>query len=306
MVTMRRMILLWLLVSGALAMTASAQLAVQVRVPHSSLLVYESIPIIVSLQNFSGRPIQLADTPTAHWLKLLVTDESNSIVPVTGTLGASEPVEVGPGKAVAQTIDLLTLFALRSRGTYRVQAIVTGPAGTMVSTPVQFELIHGREIWTQTTGLPAGQDDYRTYSLVTRHAGNDELLFVSVREEPMRTMYSLVPLGMTLPTSAPQVKLDKLSHLHVLFQNGPRSYGYLQVDPQAQASERAAYSDFISRPELADKDGVVTVVGGEQTYPKSERLLTEEELNPPPPPKPKPKKKWFWPFGPSPQPGDKY
>ena len=305
MAAMRRMILLLLGVS-ALAVTASAQLAVQVRVPHSSLLVYEAIPITVSLQNFSGRPIQLTDTGESHWLKLLVTDESNSIVPATGVLGASEPVTIGPGKAVSQTIDLLPLFALRSRGTYRVQAIVTGPAGTAVSVAVPFELIHGREIWTQTTGLPAGQDDYRTYSLVTRHAGNDELLFVSVREEPARTMYSLVPLGVTLPTSPPQVKLDKLSRVHVLFQNGPRSYGYIQIDPQAQASERAAYSDFLSHPGLVDKEGVVTVLGGEQTYPKSERLLTAEELNPPPPPKPAPKKKWWWPFGPKPQPGDKY
>ena len=297
---MRRMILLWLGVS-ALVVNAPAQVAVQVRVPHSSLLVYEAVPVTVSLQNFSGRPVQLEDAGETRWLKFLVTDEANGIVPTTGILRASEPVTIAPGKAVSLTIDLLPLFALRSRGTYRVQASVTAPLGSSVSMPVQFSLIHGREIWTQTVGLPTGQDDYRTYALLTRHEGNDELLFVSVREEPSRTMYSLVPLGVTLPTGSPQVKLDKQSHLHVLFQNGPRSYGYMQVDPQAQASGRAAYSDFVSRPELIDNDGIIMVVGGEQTYPRSERLLTEEELNPPPPPEPPPKKKWWWPFGSNPQ-----
>jgi hypothetical protein len=176
---------------------------------------------------------------------------------------------------------------------------VTGPTGSAVSTPIQIELIHGREIWTQTIGLPASKDEYRTYALVTRHDGNDELLFVSVREEPARTMYSLVPLGTMLLTSVLQAKLDKQSHLHVLYQNGPRSFGYIQIDPQAKVMERAAYSDFVSHPELTDNDGVITIVGGEQTYPKPERILTEEELTPPPPPpQPKSKKKWWWPFGP--------
>jgi len=291
--------ILFLFSVGVLASNTLAQLTVQVRVPHNTLLVYESIPVTVGLQNFSGRTIQLEDTGETRWLKFLVTDEFNGIVPATGVMGASESITIPAGQAVSQTIDLLPLFALRNRGTYRVQASVTGPTGSAVSTPIKIELIYGREIWTQMIGLPASKDEYRTYALVTRRDGNDELLFVSVREEPSRTMYSLVPLGTILLTGSLQVQLDRQSHLHVLFQNGPRSFGYMQIDPQAKVTERAAYSDFISHPELTDKDGVITIIGGEQTYPKPESILTEEELNPPSLPQPEPKKKWWWPFGPA-------
>jgi len=42
------------------------------------------------------------------------------------------------------------------------------------------------------------------------------------------------------------------------------------------------------------------VQGGEQVYPRVERVMTDEDLQPPPPviPKPKKHKHWWWPFGP--------
>ena len=289
---MRRMFL-FIVGAGLIAGNAIAQLAVQVRVPHPNFLVYESIPITVSVQNFSGRPIQLEDTGDTRWLKLIVTDENHTLVPITSALTASEPLTLAPGKVISQTIDLLPMFALRSRGTYQIQVNVRGPAVTVSSTPVQFTLIYGREIWTQTVGLPVGDNEYRTYTLVTRRDGGDEFLFAGVREEPAKATYSLVPLGLFLSAGPPQTKLDKNGHLHVLYQSAPRSFSYAEIDPAAKASGRAAFSDFITRPELVDKDGVVSVVGGEQTYPKSEHILSEGELHPPPaemPVKPKPKK----------------
>ena len=60
----------------------------------------------------------------------------------------------------------------------------------------------------------------------------------------------------------------------------------------------AVYSDLMTRPGLVvSADGVVAVQGGEKTYPRSERMLSEKELAPPPAPPP-PKKHWWWPFGP--------
>ena len=287
---------------GVLATNALAQLTVQIRIPQTTLLVYESIPVIVSIQNFSGHQIQLADTGDSRWLKFTVTDRSGSAIPATGALAASELVTIEPGKAVTQTIDLLPLFAIRSRGLYRVQASVHCPAGSAVSTIVDLTLMEGREIWRQTVGLPGSQNEYRNYALVTRREGNMELLFASVREDSAQAVYSLVSLGELLPTGAPQARLDQRGHLHVLFQNGPRSFGYVHIDPSAKVQALAAYSNFDTWPELTEKDGVISVVGGEQTYPKSEHIMTDDELNPPSqaPVKPKPAKKPWWKFGSNP------
>ena len=302
---MRRLIFL-LFSIGVLATNALAQLAIQIRIPQTTLLVYESIPVTVSIQNFSGHQIQLADSDDSRWLKFTVTDRSGSAIPVTGTLAASEPVTIEPGKAVTQIIDLLPMFAIRSRGLYRIQASVHCPAGSAASTIVDLTLMQGREIWRQTVGLPGSKNEYRNYSLVTRREGNLELLFVSVREDSAQAAYSLVSLGELLPTGEPQARLDQQGHLHVLFQNGPRSFGYAHIDPSAKVLALAAYSNFDTWPELTEKDGVISVVGGEQTYPKSEHIMTDDELNPPVPPpvKPKPKKRPWWQFGPAPQPGN--
>ena len=298
---MRRLIF-FLFGVGVLATNTLAQLAVQIRMPQTTLLVCESIPVTINIQNYSGHAIQLADTGDSPWLKLTVTDRSGTPIPVTGTLTAGGPVTIEPGKAVAQTIDLLPLFSIRSRGSYRVQASVHCPSGSAASTVIDFTLMQGRELWAQTIGLPGSRDEYRRYALVTRREGNVELLFVAVREDAEEAVYSLVPLGELLPMGAPQVRLDQQAHLHVLFQNGARSFGYVHIDPSAKALARAAYSNFDTWPELTEKDGVISVVGGEQTYPKSERIMSEDELNPPAPVTPKPKKKSWWPFGPKPQP----
>lgn len=291
-----------LLVGWAVAGQAAwAQLAIQLRLAKDSFLVYESLPVTVSIRNFSGRTIQLENAGESSWLNLMVTDENNALVPVTAKLNTSGAVLVPAGETISHRIDLLPLFQLRSRGTYRVRASVSSAGVSAAAAPVQFTLINGREIWKQTIGLPVaegGREEYRTYALLTRREGNEDQLFVSVRDEAKEIAYSLVSLGAALPTGDPKVKLDRRARLHVLFQNGPRSYGYVQIDQAAKMISRAAYSDYLSRPELSLDEGVVTVSGGEQTYPKPERILTEEELNPPPPPKPeKEKKKSGWSFG---------
>ena len=291
---------LLLLAVGALATNALAQLTVQIRLPETSLLVCESIPVMVNIQNYSGHSIQLADTGDSRWLKLSVTDASGSAIPATGTLVASEPVTIEPGKAVTQTIDLLPLFAIRSRGLYRLQASVHNTAGSAVSSVEEFKLMQGREIWSQTVGLPGAKNEYRNYALVTRRNGNVNLLFAAVREDSVQAVYSLIPMGELLMSGTPQVRFDQQGHMHVLFQNGPRSFGYLHIDPAAKVVARMAYSNFTSWPELTEKDGAISVGGGEQTYPKTEHIMTEDELNPPPPVRLKPelkKKKAWWQSG---------
>jgi len=114
----------------------------------------------------------------------------------------------------------------------------------------------------------------------------------------------MIPLGETISTGDPTEMIDNAGHLHVLFRSGPRSHSYAEIDPNAKVVKRAIYSDMLSMPQLvAETDGGVVVQGGEQTYPRFERVMTDQELKPPPPPPPPPpkppKKKWWWPFGPS-------
>lgn len=277
-----------------------AQLSIQLQAEKDFYLLYESIPVVVSLRNLSGRTIQLDGSAERSWLNFLVHEQSGAAVRATGQVNTSETVLIPPGQTVNRAVDIVPLFELRSRGNYRVQAKVDASGISAVSEPVKFTVLQGRELWSQMVGLPSvdnSKDEYRTYVLLAHRTEREERFYVSVRDEPGKLVYGVVPLGVFLPIHQPTAQIDRDAHLHVIFQNAPRSFAYVEVDPRAKIIQRAAFSDYMSRPRLVNDKGVITVAGGEQVYPKMERILTEEEMNPPPSPPPPPKKKSWWPFG---------
>jgi hypothetical protein len=299
----RAVFLLVAVLAGLSGVDAQAQLTVQIRMERDVFLLYEPLPVLVTVHNISGRPVQLDEVEGRHWLDFAVADENSREVLCLAGLEPEGSVTIPPNQAITRTVDLLPLYDLRARGGYRVQASVNSGNLRTLTAPLRFHIIQGREIWTQTLGLPAREDqpeEYRTFSLQIRREGQADYLYVCVRDDRKNIVYGLLEMGPYIPLGEPGVRFDKEACLHLLYQSSPRAFGYVRVDPSAHVSERAVYSDYSSKPELvSDVEGIVTVRGGEKVFPRPERVLTTEELNPPPlPPTPKPKKKWWWPFGP--------
>jgi hypothetical protein len=301
---MRRLALFAFSAVLALPLSAHAQLSVQISMDRDTLMLFESIPVVANVHNFSARTIELAGQGETPWLSFLVSDEAGATIALVAKLPALEPVSVPSGRTASRTINLLPYYDLRQRGTFTVRAIVDNAGMRAVSPPVKFTIMNGREIWKQTAGLPvaAGQtnDEYRAYSLLMLRVGHSDVLYVSVQDEAHGLVYGMIPLGDSLALGEPSAKADAVGHAHVLYRSGPRSYSYAEIDPEGKMVKRAVYSDLLSVPHLVtDGDGLVSVVGGEQTYPRVQRVMTDQELNPPPPPPAKPpKKRWWWPFGP--------
>jgi len=296
---MLRPILVALMVIMGFSMAADAQIAVQVKTDRDTFLVYESISVAVNVRNYSGHTVELSNQGDAPWLSFLVTDESGATIPGVGERYIPEPITVPPGQTVSVTANLLPYYDLRQRGMFLARAIVNGGGVHVLSAPVRFEIVHGREIWKQTIGLPAEagetNEDYRTYSLVLHRVNYDELLYVEVQDEPHDLVYGMLPLGQYIAVSEPSVKIDNRGHVHVLFRSGPRAMSYDDVAPDARLSKRAIYSDVLSVPQLVeDTNGTVFVHGGEQVYPRLDHVMTQNELNPPKPPPAKPPKKKHW------------
>jgi hypothetical protein len=296
---MRRQIFFFFAIS-TLAGQAQAQLAVQVKVEKETFLVYEPIPVTVSIRNFSGRTMELTGEAGKPWLSFLVLDESGGIVPSVGKPKLDGSALIAAGQTVSRTIDLLPQYDIRARGNYRVQARVNGVGTSAISAPVTLTVINGREIWSQTVGLPTkdgATDEYRTYALLARRSEQQDLLHVSVKDDQHQIVYGVVTLGGFITLGESDARTDKEGHLHALYQAGPRTFGYVHIDPYARVLYRAVYSDLMSKPTLVITNGEIFVQGGEKTYPKPERVMSEDELKPPPPPPPKPKRHWWWPFG---------
>jgi hypothetical protein len=276
-----------------------AQVGIHVRCEKDTFLVYESIPVNLSIHNYSGRPLELADNEGKSWLGFMITDEGNGLVRAVAEPETKQPLLIGPGQSVTRTIDLLPLYELRARGSYRVQAIVRLGGTAAVSAPLDITVTNGREVWSQVVGLPAGEgtgEEYRTYSLLARRGEREDSLYIGVQDESRQIVYSLVSLGGFLSTTTPQALIDSEARLHVLFQNGPRSFGYACVDSSAKQMARAAYADFQSSPMLVLDAGKVEVRGGEQIYPRPEHILATDDGESAPVTKPKPKRRWWWPF----------
>ena len=71
------------------------------------------------------------------------------------------------------------------------------------------------------------------------------------------------PLGALVSFSTPEASLDKLSNLHVLFQNGGRSFLYTVVAPDGEPIIRQTWDQTTGRPRLvSETDGRVIVRGG--------------------------------------------
>jgi hypothetical protein len=290
-----------LLVAVFCGAAAHGQLAVNLKVDQDTFLLYESIPVRVSLRNLTGRTLQLTPDPAQPWLELIIVDDTGKIVPALGGMKLDEAVLIPSAQTLTRTIDPLPLFDLRRRGNYKIQARVTIAGNQVISNPIAITILEGRELWIQTVGLPVNEkneDQYRTYSLLAQRTMAQDKLYVCVKDEPHQLVYGMIALGQLLPLSEPEARVDKEGHLHVLFHGAPRSFGYVEVTPQGQLVNRMAFSDRLSKPRLVIAGGRVKVDGGEQTFPKPERVLTEEELNPPPPPPPPaPKKKSWFNFG---------
>jgi hypothetical protein len=303
---MRRSLVFAFLAALVAAVSAHAQISVQLTMERNALILFEAIPVVANIHNYSGHTIELADNDQTPWLSFLISDESSEMISPVGKRLAFDPVKIAPGRSVSITVNLLPYYDLRQRGTFIVRAAVDGGGLHALSVPVKFNITKGREVWKQTVGLPivtgTTNEDYRTYALFSRLAEQGEVLYASVQDDPHELVYGMIPLGEFLSMDEPSAIVDNTGNLHVLFRSGPRSHSYAEVDPDAKVIKQAVYSDILSAPQLVtETNGVVIVRGGEQTYPRFERVMTDQELNPPPPPpaeKP-PKKKWWWPFGPN-------
>jgi hypothetical protein len=288
----------------AVPLSSRAQLSIQLKMERDTLMLFESIPIVATVHNFSGRTIELANQGRSPWLTFIITDEAGASLSPVGDPLTTEPVTLPPGRTVEITVNLLPHYDVRQRGTFTARALVNIDGTRALSPPIKFTIINGREIWRQTIGLPLApgetNEEYRTYSLLLRRAEYNEVLYASVQDEPHGLVYGVFPLGEFIALGEPSARADLSGHLHVLYRSGPRAISYDEIAPDAKLVKRVVYSDVLSVPRLVvENDGAVIVRGGEQVYPRIERVMTAGELKPPPPPAVKPpKKKWWWPFGP--------
>lgn len=225
------------------------------------------MPVAVRITNRSGQT--LAFGQKEGWLTFEVAAQDgylaykNGDAPVKGefTLQSSERATVH--------VNLEPYFQLGKPGHYTVTATVSIPewGRNISSTPKGFDIIQGAQLWSQSFGVPRAPGDtnppeMRRYALQEANYLRGQITLYAQVMDDSGKITKVITIGPMISFGQPQPEVDKLSDLHVLYQNGPRSFLYTVIDPDGDILVRQTY-EFTTRPRLmVDKDGNLGVVGG--------------------------------------------
>jgi hypothetical protein len=248
---------------------ASAQVSVEVLLDEPEFLRDESLIVRVRIANRSGQPLQLGQT--ADWLSFAVQSHDGHAVDKVGEVPVLDPFTVESSQSATKTVNLMPHFQFPQPGRYSVTATVKVPqwSDEFPSLPKTFHIIRGARIWEQEFGVPAkeGPPEVRKYSLVRAQGLKQTRLYVRVTDPDENRVFRVVPLGQVVAFGKPETQVDGQSRLHVLFQNGARSFQYGAFTPDGEWAVRQTHDYSETRPALRVSDtGKVLVNGGYRRY----------------------------------------
>jgi hypothetical protein len=168
-------------------------------------------------------------------------------------------------------VNLAEAFDLTHFGRYRVTATVRVPGWDQTfSSPrsKHFGISAGVKLWESAFGIPSetkdGRPEVRKFQLIQANHLKELSLYVRICDESEGDTFSLFPLGALLGFSRPEPQVDRWSNLHVLFQDGARSYRYNVITPDGLLLARQTWliaND--SRPGMTvNSEGRIEVKGG--------------------------------------------
>lgn len=247
----------------------SAQLTVEVTQEQDQYLQGESLPVAVRITNRSGQTLRLG--AEADWLSFSIELCDGPVVPMLGDVPVKGEFELGSSLVAVKRVDLAPYFGSMTPGRYAVVATVhvKGWNQDISSPPKQFNVIDGARLWEQEVGVPqpAGVSnavpELRKYVLQQANYLRKQLrLYLRITDSYGKT-YRVFPVGNMVSFSRPEPQVDRFSHLHVLYQDGPTRFSYSAFDLEGNLLARQTYDYVGTRPRLRlDDDGVVSVFGG--------------------------------------------
>ena len=256
----------------------SAQVSVKVSTDQDEFLPGEALPVAARIVNRSGQTLKLGQDNS--WLKFSIEARDGYVVFQTGDVPVNHEFTLESSERATVRANLAPYFHLPRAGHYFIRATVTIPEWNLqvTSDPKPFDVIQGAKLWEQDFGVPRSgssnaEPEMRKYALQEANYLHSQLtLYVQVTESTGK-INKVFPIGRMLSFSQPEPEVDRVSNLHVLYQNGPRMFRYTVINPNGDIILRQTY-DVTTRPRLMrDADGNFNVVGGA-------RRITHDDVPP--------------------------
>ena len=263
-----------------------AQVTVEVTQPQEQFLMGEPLQVAVRIVNRSGQTLRLGEGQ--DWLTFSLEGREGQVVPKLGDVPVEGEFLLESSQVAIKHVDLAPYFTLSGPGHYGIVAgVKIKDWGHQIeSRPKYFDIIDGSKLWEQVVGVPETADqtstmpEVRRYILQQANYIKGQLrLYLRVTDGYGRAI-RVLNMGPMLSFSRPEPQVDKLSNLHVLYQNGPGSYSYTVFNLEGQVLTHQTYDYLVTRPRLKlDDNGNVTVAGGVRRVAASDvPTPTREEL----------------------------
>lgn len=295
------------------AVTASAQIGMELALNRTNYMQYEPIYACVTLRNDTARPLLFGRHPKLQGFILFeVTDQRGNIVPKRPGMELSvRGLILSPGQVKRMIVPINRYYQLDRTGVYRVHAYVSHSLlpNEYKTQDLKFNVEPGITVWKQTVGVPELNPEStpdavsaeRTYNIRSITEGSTKAYYLVI--EDSRKIYAVIRIGKAVGYEQFSVQVDMLSRIHLLMPLSPKVFQYLafSIDGKPVANEYRKTSGTIPMLFRNPDNGIVTLVGGETARAgvdfadpnaglvKAADLLSEEDAaatgNPAPPPK---------------------
>jgi hypothetical protein len=272
----------------------SAQVKVEVTFDQEQFLPGEALVASVKIRNHSGQTLHMGRD--ANWLTFSVESSDGFVVTKVGEVPVKGEFTLESAQAATKTVDLSPYFLLTRLGHYTATATVRIKEweGQETSPPKGFDIINGATLWSQDFGVPTttnsttGQPpEIRRYALIQANYLKQLRLYFRLTDNSESRVFKLYPIGPLVGMSQPEHQVDEFNHLHVLYQNGARTFSYTVINPDGEIVVRQTHEYIGSRPRLQpDKDGTISVIGGVRRVMSNDLPVPKKNVDEPTAPKP--------------------
>jgi hypothetical protein len=266
---------------GALCFLAStsllhAQIQVTAQTERSQFLLYERVDVTISITNEGESDLVLDNNEGSPWLSFLVTKHNR--LPVRPERNASfKALTLKSGESKTLRVNITPLFAFREEGDYKVEVVIDLPGqGQVISEPVPFSVLHGRQVWTATRPVDGTE---RVYSLLRFSPTPDKTdLYLRVEVPGDNLVLTNLSLGEVVAYVDPEVFFDPQGNIHIMQPIAMSTYLYSRANPDGKVEHQGIFKSFQEVPPRLTKlaDGNVIVAGGLEEDPNNQRETLSE------------------------------
>lgn len=270
----------------------AAQVTVEVTLEQDQFLAGESLPAAVRITNRSGQTLHLGNDP--DWLSFSVEARDGFIVEKGEEVPVMGEFTLESSQVATRKVDLAPSFNLFRAGRYQITATVRIKEWDVQinSKPKTLDIIHGAKLWSQDFGLPVTSGvtnqspEVRKYTLEQANYLRSQLrLYFRLTDASGEKVIKVFAIGPMVGFGNPEVQIDKLSNLHLLYQTGARAFNYTVINPDGELIVRQTYDIAETRPKLkVDEDGKITITGGQRRLTANDvPSISEDDAKPPKP-----------------------